>query len=116
MLLMYKPLISEIPNWSNEYRFWSQNDNTPVRIKTDTTSYYNHTTYMSGDGDYIRIWAALGDGTAVNHDHAYNSYKGQVDYLWNTAVEEYGSGISVRINSTSIKNLSAAGVWSPDSV
>ncbi len=102
--------------WHNEYRLWDQNDNTPSRQKYDTTSYYNRTDNISGYNNYIRIWAALADGTAVNQDHAYNTYEGQVLYLWNLAVERYGSGVSVRINSTSTKWLSASGVWSPDSV
>ncbi|ALO04115.1 hypothetical protein N7X57_07125 [Lactiplantibacillus paraplantarum] len=67
------------------------------------------------------IWAALYDSRAVNRgkdgvDHSYRSAQGQVNYLWNLAVEQYGSGVSVRVNSTSMQNITASGVWSPDSV
>ncbi|MFD1430054.1 hypothetical protein [Lacticaseibacillus mingshuiensis] len=101
-------------SWSNQYRIWSPNDYTPAREKTNKTAYYNRTT--STDIGYHTIWAALYDGRDVSDGHSYKSYQGDATFLWNNAVENYGKGVSVRINSRSWNNGYAKGVWSPDSV
>jgi len=102
-------------SWHNEYRVWSPYDHTPARTKINTTAYYNLTTRLSG-GDYQNIWAGLYDGTDVSYGHHYRSYVGRSNFLWNNAVEYYGSGIAVRVNFSSWTNGNADGVWSPDSV
>ncbi|PIO82061.1 hypothetical protein BSQ37_05635 [Pediococcus damnosus] len=101
-------------NWSNQYRVWSPNDHTPARRKTNKTAYYNKTT--ATNVGYHTIWAALYDGRDASSGHSYKSYKGDVNYLWNNAVEKHGKGVSVRINSKSWNNGYARGAWSPDSV
>ncbi len=102
--------------WSNQYRVWSPNDHTPARKKTNTTSMYNKTNSLSGGVGYITIWAALYDGRDASGGHNYRSYAGTTTLLWNNAVENHGSGISVRIDSRSYSNGGATGVWSPDSI
>lgn len=101
-------------NWHNEYRVWSPYDHTPARKKTNKTAYYNKTKTITIG--YITIWAALYDGRDASGGHSYRSYKGTTTKLWNNAVENHGSGISVRIDSKAWNNGSAYGVWSPDSV
>lgn len=101
-------------SWGNEYRIWSPDDHTPARKKDNRTAYYNKTT--SGT-TYINIWAALYDGRDVSGGRTYRSYPGgQATFLYNLAVERYGSGVSVRIDSRRFANAHARGVWSPDSV
>ncbi|OLS04969.1 hypothetical protein AUQ39_13060 [Lacticaseibacillus casei] len=103
-------------SWHNEYRVWSPNDHTPARKKTNRTSYYNKTNSTHGNVGYITIWAALYDGRDASGGHNYRSYAGTTTFLWNNAVENHGSGISVRIDSSSWSDGSADGVWSPDSI
>lgn len=100
-------------SWQNEYRLWSTNDHTPARRKENKSYYYNKTN--STNIGYITIWAALYDGRDVSAGHKYRSYAGQTTKLYNTAVENYGKGVSVRIESSSFNNGTARGVWSPDS-
>lgn len=100
----------------NEYRVWSPYDHTNARVKYDTSAYYNKTSSITG-GDYINVWASLADGTDVSGGRAYKSWAGgKAVFLWNSAVENYGSGVSVRVDSSGWINGSATGVWSPDSV
>ena len=102
--------------WKNEYRVWSPNDHTPVRTKTNTTSYYNKTYTLSG-GKYIWIWAALFDGRDASGGHKYQSFAdGRSQFLWNNAVENHGPNINVIIDSQAWINGNAQGAWSPDSV
>lgn len=101
-------------SWANQYRVWSPYDHTPARKKTNKTAYYNRTN--TTNVGYITIWAALYDGRNVSGGHSYRSYAGTSTKLWNNAVENYGSGVSVRIDSSSWNNGSASGVWSPDSI
>lgn len=100
-------------SWSNAFRIWSPDDYTPARRKDNRSAYYNHTT--SCDVGYMTIWAALYDGRDVSSNHSYKSYAGDTTHLYNTAVENYGSGVSVRVNFRSYNNGSANGYWSPDS-
>ncbi|WKB49921.1 hypothetical protein QYH60_13285 (plasmid) [Lactococcus lactis subsp. lactis] len=103
-------------SWHNEYRIWSPDDHTPARTKTNTTSMYNLTNRLSG-GEYQTVWAALADGTdAAAGGHRQNSHVGVPNFLWNNAVENHGSGVSVRVNFQAWINGDADGVWSPDSV
>lgn len=102
--------------WKNEYRVWSPYDHTPARAKTNTTAYYNKTNNLSG-GKYIWVWAALFDGRDASGGHSYKSFAdGGYQKLWNNAVENNYSGISVRVDSKAWINGNASGVWSPDSV
>jgi len=103
--------------WTNTYKFTSQYDHTPARKKMNKTYYYNHTKKLSQSGAYINVWAALYDGRKANGNKGTRrSYAGDVNYLWNNAVETHGSGISVRVDSQAFNDLKASGVWSPDSV
>ncbi|WEV36490.1 hypothetical protein [Lactobacillus sp. ESL0677] len=98
--------------WSNSYSVWSANDHTPARSKENKSAYFNHT--KTTDVGYITIWAALYDGRDVSSGHSYRSYAGDITHLYNTAVENYGKGVSVRIESQSYSKGSAHGWWSPD--
>lgn len=99
--------------WANTYKIYSPDDHTPARSKKNKSAYWNRTD--SCNVGYITIWAALYDGRDVSSNHSYRSYAGDTTKLYNTAVENYGEGVSVRINSRSFNNGSASGVWSPDS-
>lgn len=101
--------------WRNVYRVSSPYDHTPARKKENRSAYYNKTKNLRIKGGYIVIWAALYDGRDVSGGHSYKSYQGQVTRLWNEAVERYGKGVAVRINSKKAANGWADGVWSPDS-
>lgn len=100
--------------WHNVYRIWSPYDHTPSRRKENKSAYYNKTNHIKISGNYIVIWAALSDGRDVSGGHRYRSYKGQITYLWNNAVERYKKGVQVRIDSKRVANGWADGVWSPD--
>lgn len=98
--------------WTNVYQVFSPNDHTPARKKENKTAYYNHT--KKCNIGYITIWAALYDGRDVSSGHSYRSYAGDTTYLYNTAVENYGKGVAVRIDSVAYNNGKASGTWSPD--
>ncbi|TSO26700.1 hypothetical protein [Lactobacillus sp. LL6] len=99
--------------WTNHYSVFSSEDHTPARRKSNGSAYSNKT--KSCSVVYHTIWAALYDGRDVSAGHSYKSYAGQTTHLYNVATENYGKGVSVRINSRSFNNGSASGVWSPDS-
>lgn len=101
--------------WRNVYRVRSPYDHTPARKKENRSAYYNKTKNLRIKDSYIVIWAALYDDRDVSGGHTYRSYQGMVTHLWNEAVERYGKGVSVRINSKKAANGWADGVWSPNS-
>ena len=102
--------------WKNKYLVWSPRDNTPVRTKTKTTSYYNITYTLTG-GKYIWIWAALFDGRDASGGHKYQGFADErSQFLRINIVENNGTNINVRIDSQVWINGNAQGVWSPDSV
>lgn len=99
--------------WTNQYRVFSPDDHSPARKKMNKSAYYNYIKKCSTG--HINIWAALYDGRDVSDGHDYKVRKGDKTKLYNKAVEKYGKGVSVRIDSRRYEDGSASGVWSPDS-
>ncbi|MCY1028467.1 hypothetical protein, partial [Mammaliicoccus sciuri] len=91
--------------WKNEYRVWSPFDHTPARKKMNKSYYYNrtygHKNETSSMISKMLIWAALYDGRDVSGDHYYPVGRNEEAFLYNLAVENYGSGVAVRIDSRS---------------
>lgn len=102
--------------WSNVYRVYSPNDETPSQPKYNRTAYYMKVNSMSGLDGYFNAWAALKDGTDVSDGHSYKMRDGQEEFLYNLAVEKYNSGIKVKIDTRRWAEGTARGVWSPDSI
>ncbi|UXU84508.1 hypothetical protein MUA77_03515 [Mammaliicoccus sciuri] len=105
--------------WKNEFRVWSPYDHTPARKKINTSAYYNRNYGSVSESSRrvteMKIWAALYDGRDVSNNHSYWVTRGEVTKLYNLAVENYSSGVAVRIDAYSKQNGFLDGVWSPDS-